>query len=605
MDRRQIARTCFALLIITGCAFVIYSNIYNCPFVFDGAHEIEKNRKIRNLDNYLSYSELIKPRAIVYLTFGLNYAFSKLEPFGYHFVNIVIHAINGFMVYFLTLMILKLTYSQSKDPSRQPAGSRIGATSIQPAMYPISLFTALIFTAHPLQVQAVTYTVQRCASMAAMFYLGSLFFYLKARVSQKSGSRGGAPLISVYFVLAAVFGILAFLSKANAASLPGVIVLSEYLFVDQRWRTWKKTLPWFIVVFILWFFFLSYISGVFSGGIRDIDLLEDVSSHMRETSEVGRWVYLCTQFNVIIHYIRLLVFPVGQSVDPMYPFVRGFFHGYTPLAFLFLVGLIVFGVWNIRRQRIISFCILWFFITLSVESSILPIRDAMFEHRLYLPMYGYAFALSYMGFNLLSKRRVTAIIIFTAIVVALSVTTYFRNKVWENKMTLWSDALAKNPTNFRAYLGLGVPFMEKGMYDKAIRHYSKAMKINPVWALPYYNMGVLKESKGKYHEAMKYYSEAVRLRPTYAEAHSNLGTIFLHMGDLDAAQEHYQAAIQSDPDFATAHSNLGIVLTRKGKLDDAIYHFGEALRLRPEDDRIRYNLDQVIKQREKSEDAPG
>jgi hypothetical protein len=129
------------------------------------------------------------------------------------------------------------------------------------------------------------------------------------------------------------------------------------------------------------------------------------SVFMRETELVSRWSYLCTQFNVLVIYIRLLFLPIGQNLDYLYPFKSGFFDGYTPLAFMFLAGLAALGIWNRKKWPIITFGIFWFFITLSVESGIIPIRDAVFEHRLYLPMFGFALIVSYLLFHLLSKIK--------------------------------------------------------------------------------------------------------------------------------------------------------------------------------------------------------
>lgn len=607
IDMRSI-RSGIALAIITCCAFVIYSNIYHFPFVFDGGAVIEENSEIRSLENYLSFEELSQSRGVVYLTFALNYKFSELTPNWYHFVNVVVHVICGFISYFLALTILRQIHFQARFRSPYPPGIQCPIADASSIMQLMALFTALIFITHPLQTQAVTYTVQRCASMAAMFYLGSVLFYLKGRIiqqerkeeRQKHNNRNRPVLrLDVYFALSIIFGILSFLSKANAASLPGVIILSEYLFIDRSWHGWKKHLPWFFLAFLLWLLFVSYASGVFSGGVEGRGLLEDVSRYMKETEEVSRWQYLCTEFNVLVQYIGLLFFPIGQNVDHMYPFASGFFDGYTPLAFLLLMGIIGIGVWNIKRHPAISFGIFWYFITLSVESSIIPISDAMFEHRLYLPMFGFAFILTYTTFYFLSKRRLWAISVCTAIILIFGSVTYSRNRIWQDEFTLWSDSVSKNPQNYRAHNNLGVPLINKGEYEKAMQHYRTALKIKPRWALVHYNLGVAKEVQGKYEEAIEHYLEAIEIKPDYAKAHNNLGTLFLGQGKVGLAADHYLKAVKNNPNDATAHSNLGIALTRKGKLDEAISHFREALRLRPDDDRIRYNLEQVIKQRDK------
>jgi len=164
----------FALIVIALAAFVVYSNTWRCPFVFDDIHSIVENTGIRDLSNFSSPGRFFDSRAVVNFTFALNYKFGRLDVFGYHLVNILIHILNGFVVYFLALSIFdtdRLLFRHSQLPI-------------------MALFAALIFVAHPIQTQAVTYIVQRYASLAAFFYMGSVLFYLKARIRQGTEVRG-------------------------------------------------------------------------------------------------------------------------------------------------------------------------------------------------------------------------------------------------------------------------------------------------------------------------------------------------------------------------------------------------------------------------------
>ena len=187
-----------ALILITVLAAIIYSNIYHCPFVFDDISSITESAKIRDLGNYFSLEQLLKPRSIVDFTLALNYKFGKLHLFGYHLVNVLIHIINGFLVYFLALTIFR-QMSVVPDRRRLKGKGEKGKAPDGISQFSIpmmSLFSALIFIAHPIQAQAVTYTVQRYASMAAMFYMASVLFYLKGRVVAES-SRVKAQRIKV------------------------------------------------------------------------------------------------------------------------------------------------------------------------------------------------------------------------------------------------------------------------------------------------------------------------------------------------------------------------------------------------------------------------
>ena len=280
-----------AVIIIIFAALTVYSNAYRCPFVFDDIHSIAEEREIRDLSFYADWQHLLHSRTIVDFTFALNYRFGRLDVFGYHLVNILIHIANGFMVYLLSMTILgligreveggrlkgedgsskfkasspkpqvaiatiKTRRAKKKDnqivgavvSEKKPLPNQQSISNNQQFPVPlISLFAALIFVAHPIQTQAVTYIVQRYASMAAFFYMAAVLFYLKARLkpqtpnpkTQNSEYRPTStfslqPL--TFYLLSFACGLLAFMSKQNAASLPGAILLVEWVCFDGTLR---------------------------------------------------------------------------------------------------------------------------------------------------------------------------------------------------------------------------------------------------------------------------------------------------------------------------------------------------------------------------------
>ena len=607
-----------ALAFIALFGVVIYGNIYRAPFVFDDMYQIEENLKIRDLSECFSPRQLFFPRPIVELTFALNYKLGGLNVFGYHVVNVLIHIINGFLAYFLALTIFKQLlnlpaqrFGHSNSPKSEVQGSQpaVFQSTIdnrQSAILLMSLFTGLIFVAHPIQTQGVTYTAQRYASIAAMFYFLSILCYVKARITvegskSKSQNLGKHPpsayklQLAAYFALAFLCGVLAFLSKQNTASLPGVILLVEYILFDRTWQGWKRKLLWFAPAFLIMGVFILYVSGIFRGGIQFENLLEDVSGILRApATDVGRWTYFCTQLNVIIIYIRLLFLPFGQNLDYMYPFKTGFFDGYTLAAFLFLMAVVALGVWNIRKRPVISFGIFWFFITLSIESSFFPIKDALFEHRLYLPMFGFAIAVTYIVFCLLPVKRLWSIVLSILIIISLGSATFMRNRTYRNKITLWSDVVSKSPENFRANYNLGKELSDQGRLPEAIKSYLKTLSIKPEWDKAHVNLGIALRRAGRLDEAIRHFSERLRITPRNPEMHCNLGVALMQKGDLKTADHHFSEALRLKPDFAEARNNLGSLSARQGNLKDAARHFSEALRVEPNNAKINYNLGQAL-----------
>jgi len=658
----RISSPWFACFLITLVAVVIYSNTYKVPFVFDGTVQIEDKVQIRDLKNYLSPSVLLSRRPMVEATFALNYRFGRLDLFDYHLVNVLVHVINGFLVYFLAFNVFKRLYSSSRQQFAPIAAStsranpkqgtartrratksekRAASQSLIPLM---SLFAALIFVAHPIQTQAVTYIVQRYTSMAAMFYLASVLLYIKARAlysgakgtgqkaesktqqrkderdraraqGQRSKRKGGdnttkdlsAPGLKVlaYFTLSFLCGMLAFLSKESSASLPGVIILSEYLLFDRTWQGWKRKIVWFGSVFLLLGIFFLYVSGFFRGDLQFGRLLEDVSGLMKETGAVGRWSYLYTQFNVVAIYIRLLFIPIGQNLDYMYPFKAGFFDGYTPAAFLFLIAIIGLGIWNVKKRPVISFGIFWFFITLSVESSIIPISDALFEHRLYLPMFGFVLVVIYLVFDLLSERRSWAVVTSISIIICLGVTTYVRNRVWQDPVTLWTDVVSKTPKNHRGHNNLGFALNDQGRLNLAVRHLLEALRIKPGFALAHTNLGTVLLRQGRVEEAIDHLSAALLIAPFSVQAHNNLGAALANKGEFEEAIRHFSEALRIKPGFAEAHNGLGNAYATQGRVTEAVKHWSKALEINPDYASAHYNLAIVLEQRGLIREAKG
>ena len=641
----KLTRPWIALILIAFVALVIYSNIYETPFVFDDINQVEDKATIRDLKIFLTPRALlsVSPRPIVDLTFALNYKFGELNAFGYHFVNVTIHIINGFLAYILSLVIFKqllnspaqrFGHSNSQKSKVQNPKSQVDlklrtyniaarTTEVVPgvfqstinnrqsSIYVMSLLTALIFVAHPIQTQAVTYTVQRYTSMAAMFYLASVLLYLKARVlQQRGGGNGQLSVVSghreekrgtfgfqvlAYFALSFLCGILALLSKESSVSLPGVILFAEYMLFDRTWQGWKRKLLWFLPAVVIMGVFFLYVYGFFRGQVQFGRLLEDVSEMMRAPgTATSRWDYLCTQFNVVVIYIRLLFLPVGQNLDYMYPLKTGFFDGYTPLAFFFLLLIVGLGIWNIKKRPVITFGIFWFFMTLSVESSVFPIKDTLFEHRLYLPMFGFGLVIAYMVFCLLPIKRLWCVILTILIIVSLVTATYLRNRTYENGITLWSDVVSKSPLNFRAYYNLGNALYKSERMKEAINRYSEALRIKQDFALAHLNLGVVLMEVGRLDNAISHLSEAMRIKPGDAVIHNNLGNALMKLGRLQNAVLHFSDAIRIAPKYAKAHNNLGIASARQGNLKDAVVHFSEAVRIEPHNAKIHKNLGQAF-----------
>ncbi|GMR05139.1 MAG: hypothetical protein BMS9Abin23_1080 [Thermodesulfobacteriota bacterium] len=406
-EKRWVGPVIVLLLILA--VFIAYSNTIHWAFQFDDETIITKNLSLRDLSNL---PVILKgARGLTMATFALNYAAGGFDTTGYHLVNISIHAVNSVLAYLLILNILKLT-------GAAPGRSR-----------KIAAFAALIFALHPVQIQAVTYIVQRMESLAGLFFLLGVLFFSWGATAQSPIRR-----FLLYFFVPVLY-VLGFYSKEVAITLPAVILLYDFYFVSKgkaggvlgRW-------PLYLVLAVLLAFF-AVNTVVPKGGFNDMSkeasmavqapakegtaererprgLLKKVPTAGFGVTSMTPWEYFLTQSNVVLYYYSLLLVPVNQNVDYDFPISRGLFETPRPrpgavlniwlpppvVSILIHISIIVLAGFLFMRSRnggdqrwrVVSFFIFWFFILLAPTSSFVPIVDVIFEHRLYLSTLAYS-----------------------------------------------------------------------------------------------------------------------------------------------------------------------------------------------------------------------
>jgi Tfp pilus assembly protein PilF len=580
------------IILIFAISLLAFSNTFDVPFQFDDEDEIVENPTIKDLRAFIDSSKFKNStRYICYLTFALNYKMNGLDVTGYHVVNLLIHVINALIVYLLIILTFRTPFlekSELKDSSNL-----------------LALFTALLFACHPVQTQAVTYIVQRLASLATMFYLFSLISYVKARLAR-------TPTATLtFYSLSLVSAILAMKTKEIAFTLPVVTALYEFMFFEGKAkRRLLYLIPFFLTMLIIPLSLINIVksTGDLTGGVSVGDLIGDVNEAARMGGNISRWDYLLTEFRVVVTYIRLIFLPVNQNLDYDYPVYRSFFDPGVFLSVFLLLLILSTGVYLFYRYRnsftptrLISFGIFWFFIALSVESSIIPITDVIFEHRVYLPSVGAFMAISTSVFAIVKKQNrwhVSSKVLigaFMIIIVLLAGATYARNRVWLSQVGLWEDVVRKSPLKPRSYYNLGVGYQDRGLLDSAIECYKTAINMSPTYAKAHYNIATVYSSKGLHEEAIEHFQTAIRFKPDHVKAHYNLGLAYLSTGQHEKAIEQFKTAIKLKPDYVEAHNNLGTIYRAKGLLDKAIKHYTEALRLRPDFPEAHNNLGNAYK----------
>ena len=586
MEKGFSHKTYLHILIIVMVGILVYSNTFHVPFIWDDAAAIEENPVIRNMENFFlntSGYQFNPRRFIGYLTFALNYRIGGLDVTGYHVFNLAVHIINAVLVYGLIL----LTF-------RTP---RLKGSSLSHFSGLLALLTALFFVVHPLQTQAVTYIVQRVTSLATMFYLLSLFLYAKWRLVQGPGNPSGGRRAVVLYVFSLISMVLAMKTKEIAFTLPIMVVLYEFCFFRRRKPV--SLVPVLLTLFIIPMSMLTLDRPVG-------EIISDVSKRTYVQTDVSRWDYLMTQFTVMTTYVRLFFFPVNQNLDYDYPIYHSFFSPRVALSFVLIAFIVFIGLYAFylsregRREnraefRVVTFGISWFFIALSVESSIIPIADVIFEHRAYLPSVGFFMALA-TGIIMMVRavRNRTSVKVMAAVIIAvvlvLGGTTYSRNTVWQNKVRFWEDVVKKSPLKARPHNALGVAYESEGRSDKAIEQFMIAIELKRDYPMAYYNLGVAYESEGRSDKAIEQFLIAVELKPDYQKAYYNLGVAYESEGRSDKAIDYYLVAVELKPDYEKAHYNLANAYMSQGLIDKAIEHYLIVVNLRPDYPEAHNNL---------------
>ncbi|MGO8987815.1 MAG: hypothetical protein ACLQGU_17925 [bacterium] len=362
-----------AIALIAGVALVAYSNTFHVPFQFDDRSNITQNPNVQikvftwdQLERMVKNTYKDSIRVFSYFTLALNYRFGGVNVFGYHLVNFLIHIGAGGFLYWFLLLTFNLPSLKEK---------------YGPISYKVALFSSLIFISHPIQTQSVTYIVQRMASMSGMFYLLSLVLYIKGRLS------AGRPRV-FYFGGMVLTYLLGVFSKENVAILPLFIALYEFYFFQNFDLSPRGKKILFALLGAL--LALGVFGFIIWGGRYMQVIKEGYEYRALSSSPFTLWERVLTQSRVVLYYLTLLVFPLPSrlNLDYDFPISKTILDPPTTLiSILIIAGLIGYSIWTAKKRPVLSFCILWYFGNLVIESSIFPL-EMVYEHRLYLPSVG-------------------------------------------------------------------------------------------------------------------------------------------------------------------------------------------------------------------------
>lgn len=529
-------------------------------------------------------------RSFSIATFALNYKIAGIDPTWFRTTNIFLHIITSLALYYLTRLILMTPV--------------IKDDFIKKNSFFIAAAVCVVFMLHPIHTGVVNYIVQRMALLAAMFSFIGYIFYIKGALNSNKAF--------IYLPLSALSFLLALFSKENAIMAILLIPLFDYIFISAfDWQKIKHKLLIFLVILSCFIIIAVYKLNAAAIFNELISLYENINQPMRFYGWMGidiDWTplqYLLTELRIVSRYILLMVFPVPAFMvfdySNAYPVSKSLFNPLTTILSLsFLFALIFLALKYLKRLPLVSFGILWFFITISLESFLMLGLDPYFEHRNYMPSFGIFLALIPFFASITSaKVRIKKEFILLPLIIVLFLFTFTRNSAWVSAESLLTDTISKVPQNVRAIINLSSIYTLKKDFQKAESYLNMALKeplsystrfnahlnlatlykktkrydnaetiidnyLNDTSLLKetelsalYFLKGELSKNKGNIGDAKLFIEKAYSLNKKNPAFLLSLAQIYLYYNDFKKAKSLLNDCIKIEPNNELAHLFLG------------------------------------------------
>jgi tetratricopeptide (TPR) repeat protein len=549
---RNAGGTLLSFLLLAVLIFGVYAASINNEFVWDDIQIIKENPDIRSLSNAgkLLLSEDTFPdirsyyyRPVTYLSFMMDYVLWKGSPKGFHVVNIALHLLFSCLLYLFVRDIL---------------GSSRAA-----------LAASLVFGLHPAATETVNFlSGGRNTLLCGVFLLAALLSHRKDR-----------QILTLLFLTLSVF------SKEFGLLFPVIAALTDRTFPRAAHDRAKDIRAYSLYGAVMVFYLVmrTYVVGG-SGLNLKLDNLPDR-------------LLLIPQ--IIVTYLKVMVIPYNLTVPYYIKMPVGI--DSEMLMYTALLILIIACIYYFRRFRALSFCALWFFVSLLPVLNIIPLGETVAAERyIYIALAGFAIFLGAVSERFHNRYSLAALILIS---VLFSIVVINRNPVWQNDFNLFSDGVKKSPDSPFVHNNLGVLYLDRGRTNDAMNEFQISIKLKPDYHKSHNNLGNVYKAQGRIDEAITEYLTTVKLRPDYADAYYNLGISYRAQGRLDEAIKEYQTAIKLRPGHPFAHNNLGNVYRAQNRIDEAMKEYQIALKLNPADDNAHANMGNAYKTQGKIEDA--
>jgi tetratricopeptide (TPR) repeat protein len=540
--------------------FIAYGPALEGPFLLDDSY-LPYMQPQQASTPLLGWMRGVRP--LLMFTYWINYQISGVSTGSYHLFNVILHFLNGFLIYLVIEKILSWN------------GGGTSFRFSRPTL--LAGFGAALFLLHPLQTESVSYVASRSETLSVFFFLAAFVVFLYRKNQNASFATAASVLV--------LFGA-ACLSKEHTAVLPALLLLTDYYWnpgfsftgIRQNWRV-------YIPIALAGAVGLAYVLRV----------LGTASTAGFGMKDLTWYQYFFTECRAFWHYLLLYLFPFGQNLDHDFSVSHSIFeHGAIVglMALLAAIG----AAWHWRRIfKLESFGFFTFLLLLAPTSSFIPIRDALVERRMYLPFVGLllitvGLLLRWKSRFAISQSTMTATL--GVILFAMAFLTFQRNQLWGSAVEMWRDSVAKAPAKFRPRFQLAYAYYNARECNEATTEFAQAAQIQQPdysllvdWALSY-------DCAGNYSAALDKLNQAAALEKS-GHVYSQIGMLYAKQAKYPQALDALETAANLDPNFEITYVYRGNVYALQGNKTRAAEEYRHALAINPEDNTAREGLNRV------------
>jgi tetratricopeptide (TPR) repeat protein len=530
-------------------AFQVYAPALTGPFVFDDTFQPYHSPGFTNaLSVWLN-----GVRPLLMFSYWLNYQFSP-APFGFHAVNVLVHLLNSFLIFFIARKLLRRESSDWLLPA----------------------FAAAVFLLHPIQTEAVSYIVGRSECLSVFFLLAAFSVFLYRRSTAVSWTTSIAVL--ALFIAAAA-------TKEHTVVLPALLLLTDYYwnpgfsFSGIR-RNWRLYAP----ILLLAAAGLAYVARV----------LTHAATAGFNLPEFTWYQYFFTECRAFFVYLRLLVLPYGQNLDWEYPASRTLLDHGAIFGLAAILLLTAAAIYYRRRYPLASYGFLVYLLLMAPTSSFVPIRDPLAERRLYLPMIGMLLVvIAALQHIRVDRRKLAAAL--CVILAVLAVLTYQRNELWASDIAIWEDAATKSPGKQRVHFQLAHTYYTYNRCRDAIAQYAEAARLQQPDYGVLVDWGLAYDCADQPDAAVARMREAAVIEPK-AHVYTQIAMVYAKQSRWPEALEALAQAEKLDADYDMIYDDRGGIRAQTGDLAGAAADYRRAIELNPSNDHARQMLEIVERQ---------